>query len=97
MSETILTPGPGYRYQIPRAPCVQREARVAPLNAWAKNQVTAPMMNIDGKIIQSHTCLYACSRDPNDMVIPVPEGTNRYYTIPGGVPSAVRLFKPCPS
>lgn len=81
----------------PLRPCVKVASAVAPLNQWATAYASKnTQLNIDGKPVKMDNCLYRCSRRDNLMVNPVPF-SNVYpsYVIPGGVTTAVKVFKPC--
>jgi hypothetical protein len=83
----------GDKPAYPGGPCAQLSV---PLNPWAKGVVNAEKrLNIDGRAVRSNLCLYACDNTGNSMINPVPYQPSTYYTLPGGVPSAIKFFKPC--
>ena len=91
----ILTAGPGYRYSIPGAPCLQLQPAIAPLNAAFKQHARAPRVNVDGKLVKSDLCYYACANSGNEFINPVPYAPTTNYVLPGGVISAVKAFVQC--
>jgi len=95
LGNNILTPGIGFQRSIPGAPCVRTQPAAYPLNQWAFDKVNQRRLNIDGFPVRDNLCAYGCSNTGNDMIVPVPFRPAFNYTLPGAVPSAVRLFRNC--
>lgn len=81
--------------KIPGAQCVSQRPQMFPLNNWAANKAEQPLMNIDGELIPSNTCLYRCNNTGNNQLVVTPFQPKNSYYLPGGVVSAVRFFKQC--
>jgi len=76
--------------------CTIVEPWDAPINQWAKIWTQQDVRrNIDGMPVKMYECGYLCSGTGWDMVNPTQEKVRRFYTLPGAVPTAIRMFKQC--
>ena len=94
----ILVPGRSYYWGTNQRPCAVVRPVQKPMNSWAQKASAADVRpNIDGMPVQMNSCMLACDNTGNNMLAPVPFMPTSSYTLPGGVPFAVRLFKQCGS
>jgi len=94
--QMILTPSQNVTVGAP-GPCTKVMNIANPHAAWAAQFAGQPArLNVDGQAVIDNTCLTACSANAaNLMVNPSPYAQGRSFYMPGGVPTAVKVFTPC--